>query len=130
MKVRPLRDRLLVKRVEEEEKTKGGIIIPATAKEKPVQGTVVAAGPGVQLENGKLRPLDVHEKDQILFARYAGTDIVVDGEDHLVLREEDVLPVVRVGGTRATAAKEIRFHEEGPRQADARVSMRSPTRPA
>src|SRR5205085_324331 len=85
MKFRPLQDRLLVKRVTEEQKTKGGIIIPDTAKEKPVEGTVISAGNGKVLEGGKVRPLDVKAGDRILFGKYSGTEIKIDGEEHLVL---------------------------------------------
>jgi chaperonin GroES len=91
MKIRPLQDRIIVKRVAEEEKTKGGIIIPDTAKEKPIEGKVVAVGNGKVLEDGKVRPLDVKAGDRILFAKYAGTEIKIEGEEHLILREEDVL---------------------------------------
>src|SRR5215831_14239000 len=93
-KIRPLQDRVIVKRLKEEEKTKGGIIIPDTAKEKPLEGKVVAVGNGKLLEDGKLRPLDVKAGDTILFTKYAGTEIKIDGEDHLILREEDILGVV------------------------------------
>jgi chaperonin GroES len=94
MKFRPLQDRVIVKRVAEEEKTKGGIIIPDTAKEKPIEGKVIAVGNGKVLEDGKVRPLDVKAGDRILFAKYAGTEIKLDGEDHLIIREEDILGVV------------------------------------
>jgi len=94
MKIRPLQDRLVVKRVAEEEKTKGGIIIPDTAKEKPVEGEVVAVGTGKVLEDGKLRPLDVKAGDRILFGKYSGTEIKINGEEHLILREDEVLGVV------------------------------------
>ncbi|MCI0572025.1 MAG: co-chaperone GroES [Myxococcaceae bacterium] len=93
-KFRPLQDRLLVKRVEEENKTRGGIIIPDTAKEKPLEGKVVAVGNGKVLEDGKVRPLDIKAGDSILFSKYAGTEVKIDGEDHLILREEDVLGVL------------------------------------
>ena len=94
MKFRPLQDRVIVKRVAEEGKTKGGIIIPDTAKEKPIEGKVVAVGNGKVLEDGKVRPLDVKAGDRILFTKYAGTEIKLDGEDHLLIREEDILGVV------------------------------------
>ncbi len=94
MKIRPLQDRLVVKRLAEEEKTKGGIIIPDTAKEKPVEGEVIAVGNGKVLEDGKVRPLDVKAGDRILFGKYSGTEIKINGEEHLILREEDVLGVV------------------------------------
>jgi chaperonin GroES len=94
MKFRPLQDRVIVKRVAEEEKTKGGIIIPDTAKEKPIEGKVIAVGNGKVLEDGKVRPLDVKAGDRILFTKYAGTEIKLDGEEHLIIREEDILGVV------------------------------------
>jgi len=94
MKFRPLHDRILVKRVEEEEKTKGGIIIPDTAKEKPIEGKVIAVGNGKRLEDGKIAPLDIKAGDRVLFGKYSGTEIKVDGDEHLILREEDVLGVV------------------------------------
>jgi chaperonin GroES len=95
MKIRPLQDRVLVKRLEEEvEKTKGGIIIPDTAKEKPQEGKVVAVGKGKINEDGKVIPLDVKAGDRILFGKYSGSEIKIDGEEHLILREEDVLGIV------------------------------------
>ena len=94
MKIRPLQDRVIVKRVEEEEKTKGGIIIPDTAKEKPIEGKVIAAGNGKVLEDGKVRPLDVKAGDTVLFSKYAGTEIKVEGDELLIMREEDILGVV------------------------------------
>jgi chaperonin GroES len=94
MKVRPLHDRIIVKRLEGEEKTKGGIIIPDTAKEKPIEGKVVAVGNGKRLEDGSVRPLEVRAGDRILFGKYSGTDIKIDGEEHLILREDDVLAVI------------------------------------
>ena len=94
MKIRPLQDRLIIKRVAEEGKTKGGIIIPDTAKEKPLEGKVVAVGHGRVLEDGKVRPLDIKAGDTILFTKYAGTEIKIEGEDHLMIREEDVLGVI------------------------------------
>ena len=94
MKFRPLHDRILVKRIAEEEKTKGGIIIPDSAKEKPVEGKVVAVGNGKKLEDGKVQNLDVKAGDRILFGKYSGTEIKIDGDEHLILREEDVLGVV------------------------------------
>jgi chaperonin GroES len=94
MKIRPLHDRLIVKRVAEENKTKGGIIIPDTAKEKPLEGEVIAVGNGKVLEDGKVRPLDIRAGDRILFSKYAGTEVKIEGEDHLILREEDVLGVI------------------------------------
>ncbi|HET8540590.1 MAG TPA: co-chaperone GroES [Anaeromyxobacter sp.] len=94
MKIRPLQDRIIVKRVQEEEKTKGGIIIPDTAKEKPIEGKVIAVGNGKVQEDGKVRPLDVKAGDRILFSKYAGTEIKIDGEEHLIMREEDILGVI------------------------------------
>jgi len=94
MGIRPLQDRVIVKRTKEEETSKGGIIIPDTAKEKPIQGKVIAAGNGKVLEDGKVRPLDVKAGDTILFSKYAGTEIKIDGEEHLIMREEDILGVV------------------------------------
>ena len=94
MKIRPLQDRIIVKRVEEEEKTKGGIIIPDSAKEKPLEGKVLAVGNGKILEDGKVRPLDVKVGDRVLFGKYAGTEIKIEGTEHLMLREEDVLGVI------------------------------------
>ena len=94
MKIRPLQDRLIVKRIAEEEKTKGGIIIPDTAKEKPIEGKVIAVGNGKVLEDGKVRPLDIKAGDRVLFSKYAGTEVKLDGEEHLIMREEDILGVV------------------------------------
>jgi chaperonin GroES len=94
MKIRPLQDRVIVKRVKEEEKTKGGIIIPDSAKEKPIEGTVVAVGNGKVLEDGTVRKLDIKEGDSILFGKYSGTEVKLDGEEHLILREDDILCVV------------------------------------
>jgi chaperonin GroES len=94
MKIRPLHDRVIVKRIEEEEKTKGGIIIPDTAKEKPIEGKVVAVGAGKLMENGKTQALEVKKGDRILFGKYAGTDIQIEGEEHLIMREEDIIAVV------------------------------------
>ena len=94
MKVRPLHDRVIVKRVEEEAKTKGGIIIPDTAKEKPIEGKVVAVGKGKVLENGNQQPLEVKEGDKILFGKYAGTEINIEGDEHLIMREDDIIAIV------------------------------------
>jgi chaperonin GroES len=93
MKVRPLLDRIVVKRTEEEQKTKGGIIIPDTAKEKPLEGLVIAVGNGKVLANGKLAALDVKAGDRILFGKYSGTEVKLDGEEHVILREDDILAV-------------------------------------
>ena len=94
MKLRPLQDRILVKRIEEEKKTRGGLIIPDTAKEKPQEGMVIAVGKGKVTDDGKLRPLDVHKGDRVLFGKYSGTEIQVVGDEHLIIREEDVLAVL------------------------------------
>ena len=93
-KIRPLQDRIIVKRVAEEEKTKGGIIIPDTAKEKPLEGKVIAVGNGRVLEDGKVRPLDVKAGDRVLFGKYAGTEVKIDGEEHVILKEDDVVGIV------------------------------------
>ena len=94
MKIKPLHDRVIVERVEEEGKTKGGIIIPDTAKEKPVEGKVVAVGGGKILDNGKKQPLEVKKGDRILFGKYAGTEIQVEGKEHLIMREDDIIAVM------------------------------------
>ncbi len=94
MRFRPLHDRVLVRRIEEEEKTKGGIIIPDTAKEKPQQGEVVAVGPGARTEDGKLIPMDVKVGDKILFGKWAGTEVKIEGEEYLILKESDILGVL------------------------------------
>ena len=93
MKIRPLSDRIVVKRTKEEEKTKGGIIIPDSAKEKPVEGTVIAVGNGKVLKDGKSRPLDVKAGQRILFGKYSGTEVKLDGDEHVLLREDDLLAV-------------------------------------
>jgi chaperonin GroES len=94
MKVRPLHDRILVRRVAEEEKTKGGIIIPDTAKEKPAEGEVIAVGGGKPGDDGKIRPLEVKKGDRVLFGKYSGNEIKIDGIEHIILREEEVLGVI------------------------------------
>jgi chaperonin GroES len=94
MKVRPLQDRVLVRRVAEEEKTKGGIIIPDSAKEKPAEGEIIAAGSGKIDDHGKLRPVQVKKGDRILFGKYVGNEIKIDGIDHLIMREDDILGVL------------------------------------
>jgi len=94
MKIRPLQDRVLVTRINEEEKTKGGIIIPDTAKEKPQEGKVVAVGKGKVNDEGKVTPLDVKAGDRILFGKYAGSEVKIEGEEHLILREDDILGVI------------------------------------
>ena len=94
MKIRPLQDRVIVRRVKEEEKTKGGLFIPDTAKEKPVEAVVISVGNGKVLEDGSVRKLDIKEGDRILFGKYAGTEIKVDGVDHIIVREDEVLGVI------------------------------------
>jgi len=104
MAFRPLGDRVLVRRVEEEEKTKGGIIIPDTAKEKPQEGEVLAVGPGARDESGKLQPLDVSVGNRILFGKWSGTEVKLDGEDLLIMKESDILGVLEAGKAKAKAA--------------------------
>ncbi len=94
MKIRPLHDRVIVKRNEGEQTTKGGLIIPDTAKEKPIEGTILAVGNGKILEDGSVRKLEVKEGDRVLFGKYAGTEVKLEGEEHLILREDDILGVV------------------------------------
>ena len=104
MSFRPLGDRVLVRRVEEEEKTKGGIIIPDTAKEKPQEGEVVSVGPGARDEDGKRVPMDVKAGDRILFGKWSGTEVKIDGEDLIIMKESDVLGIVETTGAKAKAA--------------------------
>lgn len=94
MKIKPLHDRVIVKRIEEKETTKGGIIIPDTAKEKPIEGEILAVGSGKVLDNGQKQALEVKEGDRVLFGKYAGTDIKIDGEEHLIMREDDIIAIV------------------------------------
>ena len=94
MNVRPLQDRILVTRVAEVEKTRGGIIIPDTAKEKPMQGDVIAVGPGARDESGKIVPLDLKAKDKVLFGKWSGTEVKIDGEDLLIMKESDIMGVI------------------------------------
>lgn len=94
MKIRPLQDRIIVKRVESEEKTRGGIIIPDSAKEKPMEGEVLAVGSGKILDNGKKSVPDVKTGDKVLFSKYAGTEVKIDGEEHLIMREDDILGII------------------------------------
>jgi chaperonin GroES len=94
MKIRPLYDRIIVRRIAEEEKTKGGIIIPDTAKDKPTEGEVVAAGKGRLTEDGKAIPMDVKKGDRILFSKYGGNEVKIDGVEYLIMREEDVLGII------------------------------------
>jgi len=100
MKIKPLQDRVLVRRVKEEEKTKGGIIIPDSAKEKPIEGLVIAVGSGKVLEDGTLRKLEVKEGDRILFGKYSGTEVKLDGEDALIMREDDILGVLETSSAK------------------------------
>jgi len=100
---RPLHDRVLVRRIEAEEKTRGGIIIPETAKEKPIEGEILAIGPGARDEMGRIVPLDVKVGDRVLFGKWAGTDVLIDGEERLILKESDILGLIE-GKSRATKA--------------------------
>jgi chaperonin GroES len=106
MKVRPLHDRVLIKRIEEQETVRGGIIIPDTAKEKPQEGEVVAVGSGKRLEDGKVLPLEVKEGDRVLFGKYSGTEIKVDDNEYLILREDEILGIL--AGSGKAAGKKIR----------------------
>lgn len=103
MHIRPLHDRVIVRRVEAETKTAGGLIIPDTAAEKPIQGEVVAAGPGVRDEDGNVHPLDVKPGDRVLFSKWGGTEIKIDGEDLLVLKESDIIGVVETSSKKKAA---------------------------
>ena len=94
MKFKPLQDRVVIRRIEEEERTKGGIIVPDTAREKPMEGEVIAAGPGARGDDGKVHPLDVKVGDRILFGKWSGTEIKIDGEDLVVMKESDIMGVV------------------------------------
>jgi chaperonin GroES len=94
MKIRPLQDRVIVRRIKEEEKTKGGLYIPDTAKEKPIEGTVIAVGNGKVLDDGSVRKLDVKEGDRVLFGKYSGNEVKIEGEEHLILREDEILGVL------------------------------------
>jgi chaperonin GroES len=94
MKFRPLQDRVLIRRIEQEEKTTGGIIIPDTAKEKPMEGEVVAVGPGARSEDGKVRPLDVKVGDRVLFGKWSGTEIKLDGEELMIMKESDLMGII------------------------------------
>ena len=104
MKFRPLHDRVVVRRIEGEEKTKGGIIIPDTAKEKPQEGEIIAAGPGARDENGKLVPLDVKAGDRILFGKWSGTEVKIDGEELLIMKESDILGILEGAAAKKKAA--------------------------
>ena len=103
MKIRPLYDRIMVKRIEEKETVQGGIIIPDTAKEKPQEGEVVAVGQGKRLEDGKIVPLDVKVGDRILFGKYSGSDIKLDGEEYMIMREDEVLGIIETTSKKAKA---------------------------
>ena len=103
MKLRPLHDRVLIKRVEEEEKSKGGIIIPDTAKEKPMEGEVVAAGPGARGDDGKIQPMDVKAGDRVLFGKWSGTEVKLDGEDMIIMKESDIMGVIEHAAARKAA---------------------------
>ena len=104
MKFRPLHDRVVVRRIEEDERTRGGIIIPDTAKEKPQQGEIVAVGPGARDEKGQLQPLDVKPGDRILFGKWSGTEVKIDGEELLIMKESDILGILKTGKAAAKAA--------------------------
>lgn len=104
MAFRPLHDRVLVRRIEADEKSSGGIIIPDTAKEKPIQGEIVAAGPGARHDNGTLQPLDVKIGDRVLFGKWSGTEVKIDGEDLLIMKESDLLGVLEEAGEVRAAA--------------------------
>ncbi len=105
MHVRPLHDRVLIRRIEEKEVIKGGIIIPDTAKEKPMEGEVISVGPGKIQEDGKRSPMDVKAGDRILFGKYAGTEIKIDDEDYVIMREEEILAVLNTTGTGKSKSK-------------------------
>ena len=106
MSFRPLHDRVLIRRIDQDEKTKGGIIIPDTAKEKPMEGEIVAVGPGARGEDGKLVPLDVKKGDKILFGKWSGTEIKLDGEELIIMKESDVMGIIDAGAAaKAPAAK-------------------------
>jgi chaperonin GroES len=104
MKFRPLQDRVLVRRLEQEEKTRGGIIIPDTAKEKPMEGEVLAVGPGARSEDGKVHPLDVKPGDKILFGKWSGTEIKMDGEELLIMKESDIMGIITETAAKKKAA--------------------------
>ena len=104
MKFRPLQDRVLIRRLDQDEKTQGGIIIPDTAKEKPMEGEVIAAGPGARGEDGVLHPLDVKVGDRVLFGKWAGTEVKIDGEDLVIMKESDVLGVIEGVASKRKAA--------------------------
>ena len=103
MGFRPLHDRVLVRRVEAEEKTAGGIIIPDTAKEKPMEGEIVSAGPGARGEDGKIQPLDVKAGDRVLFGKWSGTEVKLDGEDLIIMKESDIMGIIEAAAARKAA---------------------------
>ena len=103
MKFRPLHDRVLVRRIEQDEKTAGGIIIPDTAKEKPMEGEILGVGPGSRGEDGTLRPLDVKTGDRVLFGKWSGSEIKIDGEELMIMKESDILGIVEGGSKRKSA---------------------------
>jgi chaperonin GroES len=104
MKFRPLQDRVLIRRLDQEEKTSGGIIIPDTAKEKPMEGEVIAAGPGARTDDGTLHPLDVKVGDRVLFGKWSGTEVKIDGEELVIMKESDILGVIEGGVAKRKAA--------------------------
>ena len=104
MNFRPLQDRVLIRRIEQEERTKGGILIPDTAKEKPMEGEVVAAGPGARSEDGKLQPMDVKSGDRVLFGKWSGTEVKIDGTEYLIMKENDIMGVLVESGASRKAA--------------------------
>ena len=104
MKFRPLQDRVLVRRIEQEEKTAGGIIIPDTAKEKPMEGEVISVGPGARGEDGKLHPLDVKAGDRILFGKWSGSEVKIDGEELIIMKESDILGIIEAAAAKRKAA--------------------------
>ena len=128
MKFRPLHDRVVVKRLEEETKTTGGIIIPDTAKEKPQQGKVVAVGPGGRDEAGKVTPLDVKAGDVVLFGKWSGTEVKIDGEDLLIMKESDILGIISSGSSSAKATSSVSSMAP-PRQKPPNRSALSPKLP-
>jgi chaperonin GroES len=103
-KFRPLHDRVVVRRIEEEQKSRGGIIIPDTAKEKPMQGEVIAVGPGVRNDKGEIQPPDVKAGDRILFGKWSGTEVKIDGEELLIMKESDIMGIIETAGVTAKAA--------------------------
>jgi chaperonin GroES len=104
MQFRPLQDRVLIRRVEQEEKTAGGIIIPDTAKEKPMEGEIIAVGPGARDESGKIQPLDVKPGDRVLFGKWSGTEVKLDGEELIIMKESDIMGVLEGAASRSKAA--------------------------